>query len=59
MKKQFLKSLALVAMLLCGLTASAVSGIDWSDYQWISVDANADPTNNGSKYKIEKPEGLK
>ncbi|MDY4514276.1 MAG: hypothetical protein SPD96_04765 [Paludibacteraceae bacterium] len=60
MKKQFLKSLALVAMLLCGLTASAVSGIDWSDtgYQWIGVDANADPTNNGSKYKIEKPEGL-
>lgn len=60
MKKLFLKSFALVAMLLCGLTASAVSGIDWSDtgYQWIGVDANADPTNNGSKYKIEKPEGL-
>lgn len=58
MKKLFLKSFALVAMLLCGLTASAVSGIDWSKYQWISVDANADPTNNGSKYKIEKPEGL-
>lgn len=58
MKKLFLKSLALVAMLLCGLTASAVSGIDWSKYPWIGVDANADPTNNGSKYKIEKPEGL-
>lgn len=32
MKKQFLKSLALVAMLLCGLTASAV---DWSSYAWL------------------------
>lgn len=60
MKKLFLKSFALVAMLLCGLTASAVSGIDWSDevYPWIGVDANADPTNNGSKYKIEKSTGL-
>ena len=58
MKKLFLKSLALVAMLLCGLTASAVSGIDWSEYPWIGVDGNADPTNNGNKYKIEKPAGL-
>ena len=58
MKKQFLKSFALVAMLLCGLTASAVSGIDWSEYPWIGVDGNADPTNNGNKYKIEKPAGL-
>lgn len=32
MKKLFLKSLALVAMLLCGLTASAV---DWSSYAWL------------------------
>ena len=58
MKKLFLKSLALVAMLLCGLTASAVSGIDWSEYPWIGVDGNADPTNNDNKYKIEKPAGL-
>ena len=58
MKKLFLKSFALVAMLLCGLTASAVSGIDWSEYPWIGVDGNADPTNNGNKYKIEKPAGL-
>ncbi|MGN0235212.1 MAG: discoidin domain-containing protein [Paludibacteraceae bacterium] len=50
MKKQFLKSLALVAMLLCGLTASAV---DWSGYAWLgNGSGNAEYTNT---YKITLP----
>ena len=50
MKKLFLKSFALVAMLLCGLTASAV---DWSSYAWLgNGSGNAEYTDT---YKITLP----
>ena len=50
MKKQFLKSLALAVMLLCGLTASAV---DWSSYSWLGNGSGvADYTDT---YKITLP----
>lgn len=50
MKKLFLKSFALVAMLLCGLTASAV---DWSGYVWLgNGSGNAEYTDT---YKITLP----
>lgn len=54
MKKLFLKSLALVAMLLCGLTASA-SAVDWSTIDWAG-----DVTGGGTfanKYKVATPNG--
>ena len=52
MKKLFLKSLALVAMLLCGLTASAV---DWSSYAWLGNGSGvAEYTDT---YKITLPLG--
>lgn len=50
MKKQFLKSLALVAMLLCGLTASAV---DWSSYAWLGNGSGVGAYTN--TYKITLP----
>lgn len=53
MKKQFLKSLALVAMLLCGLTASAV---DWSSIKWAGDGAGGGAFAN--KYKVATPEGV-
>ena len=52
MKKQFLKSLALVAMLLCGLTASAV---DWSTIAWAGDGAGGGKFAN--KYKLAVPDG--
>lgn len=52
MKKQFLKSLALVAMLLCGLTASAV---DWSTIDWAGDGAQGGALAN--KYKLAVPDG--
>ena len=39
MKKHFLKSFALLAMLFSALTLSAQSGVDWSTITW---------TGNGS-----------
>ena len=53
MKKQFLKSLALVAMLLCGLTASAV---DWSTIAWAGDGAEGGKLTE--KYKVATPEGV-
>lgn len=53
MKKQFLKSLALVAMLLCGLTASAV---DWSTIAWAGDGAGGGKFTN--KYKVATPDGV-
>lgn len=52
MKKQFRKSLALVAMLLCGLTASAV---DWSTIAWAGDGAGGGKFAN--KYKLAVPDG--
>ena len=56
MKKHFLKSFALLAMLFSALTLSAQSGVDWSTITW---------TGNGSgdaaateKYKVSPADGL-
>ena len=54
MKKQFLKSLALVAMLLCGLTASA-SAVDWNSIDWAGDGAGGGKFAN--KYKLAVPDG--
>lgn len=55
MKKLFLKSFALVAMLLCGLTASA-SAVDWTTIGWAGNGTpNGELTN---KYKVATPEGV-
>jgi hypothetical protein len=35
MKKHFLKSFALIAMLFSALTLSAQSGVDWSTYEFL------------------------
>ena len=56
MKKLFLKSFALVAMLLCGLTASA-SAVDWSTIEWAGDGAQGGALAN--KYKVYTPEGVK
>lgn len=56
MKKLFLKSLALVAMLLCGLTASA-SAVDWSTIAWAGDGAGGGKFTE--KYKVATPEGVK
>ena len=54
MKKHFLKSFALLAMLFSALTISAQSGVDWETISWIgSTDANY---NN--KFKCSTTEGL-
>ncbi|MDY2942943.1 MAG: fibronectin type III domain-containing protein [Paludibacteraceae bacterium] len=55
MKKLFLKSFALVAMLLCGLTASA-SAVDWSPITWASDVTPGSKLAN--KYKVATPEGV-
>ena len=56
MKKHFLKSFALLAMLFSAITMSAASGVDWSTITW---------TGNGSgdaaateKYKVSPADGL-
>lgn len=56
MKKHFLKSFALLAMLFSALTLSAQSGVDWSTITW---------TDNGSgdaaateKYKVSPADGM-
>lgn len=54
MKKHFLKSFALVAMLFSALTLSAASGVDWETIDWIgSTDANYT-----KKFKCSTTEGL-
>ena len=54
MKKNFLKSIALVAMLFCALTMSAASGIDWSSIAFLA----ADEGQYNDKYKVSAAEGL-
>ena len=51
MKKHFLKSFALLAMLFSALTMSAASGVDWSSLTW--VEASSD------KYKVSTADGLR
>ena len=54
MKKHFLKSFAVLAMLFTALSLSAQSGVDWATIDWIgSTDANY---NN--KFKCSTTEGL-
>ena len=54
MKKHFLKSFALLAMLFSALTISAQSGVDWETIDWIgSTDANY-----SNKFKCSTTEGL-
>lgn len=55
MKKLFLKSFALVAMLLCGLTASA-SAVDWSTITWAGDGAQGGALDN--KYKVYTPKDV-
>lgn len=54
MKKHFLKSFALVAMLFSALNLSAASGVDWSAIGWIG---STDATYN-EKFKCSTTEGL-
>ena len=54
MKKHFLKSFALVAMLFSALNLSAASGVDWSAIDWIG---STDATYN-EKFKCSTTEGL-
>lgn len=54
MKKHFLKSFALVAMLFSALNLSAASGVDWGAIGWIG---STDATYN-EKFKCSTTEGL-
>ena len=54
MKKHFLKSFALIAMLFSALTMSAASGIDWSTIAFLA----ADEGQYSDKYKVSAAEGL-
>ena len=54
MKKNFLKSFALIAMLFSALTVSAASGIDWSSIAFLT----ADEGQYNNKYKVSSAEGL-
>lgn len=54
MKKHFLKSFALIAMLFSALTMSAASGIDWSTIAFLT----ADEGQYNDKYKVSAAEGL-
>ncbi len=54
MKKNFLKSFALIAMLFSALTVSAASGIDWSSIAFLA----ADEGQYNNKYKVSAAEGL-
>ena len=56
MKKHFLKSFALLAMLFSALTLSAQSGVDWSTIAWIG-NGSGDATYT-DKYKCSTTEGL-
>ena len=50
MKKHFLKSFALLAMLFSALTMSAASGVDWSSLTWVGASSD--------KYKVSTADGL-
>lgn len=54
MKKHFLKSFALIAMLFSAMTLSAASGVDWSTIEWIPS-TNA---NYNQQFKCSTKEGL-
>ncbi len=56
MKKHFLKSFALIAMLFSALTLSAQSGVDWSTYEFLVDGAGGGAYSN--KYKVSAAEGL-
>ena len=57
MKKHFLKSFALIAMLFSALTMSAASGVDWSTYDFLGDGAGGGLYAN--KYKVSTAEGIK
>ncbi len=56
MKKHFLKSFALIAMLFSALNLSAASGVDWSTYDFLGDGAGGGAYSN--KYKVSAAEGL-
>lgn len=56
MKKIFLKSFALIAMLFSALTLSAASGVDWSTIEFLGDGAGGGKYAN--KYKVSEAEGL-
>ena len=56
MKKHFLKSFALLAMLFSALTLSAQSGVDWNQYEFLGDGAGGGKYTN--KYKVSAAEGL-
>ena len=56
MKKHFLKSFALLAMLFSAITLSAQSGVDWSTYEFLGDGAGGGAYSN--KYKVAKVDGM-
>ena len=56
MKKHFLKSFALIAMLFSALTLSAASGVDWSTCAFLVDGAGGGKYTD--KYKVSAAEGL-
>ena len=56
MKKHFLKSFALLAMLFSALTLSAQSGVDWNQYEFLGDGAGGGAYSN--KYKVAKVDGM-
>ena len=56
MKRNFLKTFALVAMLFSALTMSAASGVDWSTYSFLGDGAGGGKYTD--KYKVSSAEGL-
>lgn len=56
MKKHFLKSFALLAMLFSALTLSAQSGVDWNQYEFLVDGAGGGKYTN--KYKVSAADGL-
>ena len=56
MKKHFLKSFALIAMLFSALTLSAASGVDWSSCAFLGDGAGGGKYTD--KYKVSAAEGL-
>ena len=56
MKRNFLKTFALVAMLFSALTMSAASGVDWSTIEFLGDGAGGGAYTN--KYKASTADGL-
>ena len=56
MKKHFLKSFALIAMLFSALNLSAASGVDWSTYTFLGDGAGGGKYTD--KYKVSAADGL-